>query len=159
MREIPAIAAILFGFFVFAKIASFLVPILIGFAGAPGALIAGYSEKPLRRFLGFALCLLGQLYFTCWCASLGSGATGLFARQLGWWGLLLWPAGFLAAETPFYAISRDSLRSGETDPLVEVSVQHISVRLCTLAFPVLFIIFAVWPWLGYFLAPWAKHTP
>ena len=134
-----------------------IVPILIGFAGAPGAFIAWHSDpnKPhgTRWFVGGAVCVLGQsLVAVCYAllvaAFIRVNEDGSIVLRL-----LLYAVGFFVALAPLRSAALDSAHTARENPeVLSQSVQHVALSFAFWFAPLAYIlglVFSIWTNAGF----------
>jgi hypothetical protein len=133
-----------------AKIGGFVGSILIGFAGAPGALLARGDEYSKayrsRRWAGLLLSAIGQ----CFVALIFVALTIVYVRhaisQPNTCPWILWIAGFLVAISPVKSSAEQSRIEEITNPtMVRDNVLHMALGFPCIVAPVAYLIFAFFP--------------
>lgn len=125
-------------FAVSAKFSGFIGSILIGFAGAPGTLIAMCHNHSApwsrtyrsRRLSGFLLCAMGQGIFVIIFAALTIGFVKYTVSQPNTCSWILWIAGFLVATSPTYSALQQSVWEEKNNPeMVRGNILHLALPL------------------------------
>jgi len=139
-------------FAVAAKIAGFLGSILLGFAGAPGALVAGCNMPPYskayqtRKIIGLLLSGIGQCMFVLLFIIMTVAYVRDAISQPNTCGWILWIAAFLVAVSPVASAARQSKMEELNSPeMVRHNVLHMALGFACIVAPVAYLILALFP--------------
>lgn len=139
-------------FAIAAKIGGFFGSILMGFAGAPGALIArcnmpAYSKAyQTRKRIGLLLSAIGQCFFILLFVVLTVGYVRHSISQPNTCLWILWIAGFLVAISPVKSAAEQSrIEELQNPEMVRDNVLHTALGFPCFVAPVAYLIFAFFP--------------
>jgi len=139
-------------FAIAAKIAGFLGSILMGFAGAPGALLAkcdmpSYSKAyQTRKRIGLLLSGIGQCIFILLFVVITVVYVRLAISQPNTCNWILWIAGFLVAISPVKSAAEQSrIEELQNSEMVNDNVLHMALGFPCIVAPGAYLIFAFFP--------------
>ena len=130
-----------------AKIGGFVGSILLGFAGAPGALLGMNSTVyQTSRWIGLLLSSIGQGIFALVFVALTVGYVRHAISQPNTCPWILWIAGFLVAMSPIKSAAEQSRIEEITNPeMVRGNILHTALGFPCIVAPVAYFIFAFIP--------------
>lgn len=139
-------------FAIAAKISGFIGSILMGFAGAPGALLARCDMPPYskayqtRKWIGLLLSAIGQCIFILLFVALTVSYVRHAISQPNTCLWILWIAGFLVAISPVKSAAEQSRIEELHNPeMVRDNVLHMALGFSCIVAPVAYFIFAFFP--------------
>jgi len=139
-------------FFIASMVTGFVGSILMGFAGAPGALLTRCDMPPYtkayqtRRWAGLLLSAIGQCSVALLFVALTIGYVrhAIFQPNTCPW--ILWIAGFWVAISPVKSAAEQSRIEELSDPrMVRDNVLHMALGFPCIVAPVAYFIFAFFP--------------
>jgi len=142
-------------FAIAAKISGFVGSILMGFAGAPGALLTWKTRCDMppytrayqaRRWTGLLFSAIGQCIFIILFVALTVGYVRQVISKHNTCPWILWIAGFLVAISPVKSAAEQSRWEELINPeMVRDNVLHMALGFPCIVVPVAYLIFAFFP--------------